>query len=293
MFYSNLFYQLIRILNIFDQTAINMGNPSPDFTYYAGLTLIITAVIELTFFLLKGVGILVLSRNNGVDNGWLGFIPFLSLYQLGRLIGPMSLFRVRFKNVGILVSIFAFVIFASSSVIDYFEYYDVFQTVLNANSFTPVLDSEGYLITNATTLTNVFSIIIDIFYIIYLIVYIFVIIAFFRLYSPRNSFVYSIVSIFFMDLFGVFVFAIRKNKKGSFYTFNPYNAYYGAPQNGNPNARTDGNKESPFNEYSNPSDNRFENVFDEYPDRKNGNNERNNGPFGNSNGNNSDYDDMF
>ena len=291
MFLSNFFYRAISILVNLDVFAVRLGVSDFNVTLYLSVIISTFFLIWLTVFILKGVGIYTLSKNNGVDKGWLGFIPFFSLYQFGRLIGPMSLFRVRFKNVGIHLAAFGFFVFVFSSALDFVKYFDTLQTIINANSVIPVINANGELISNTSLVINVLDVVSLIFQLIYEIILLFVMIAFFRLYSPRISILAPVLCIFVEPLFGIFVFAVRKRKKGSFYFFNPY-AAAGGYGNGNPYERgEDPSKESPYNEYKNDATSN-QSVFEEYPDR---NNTNSNGNFnsGFNSGKNVDEDDMF
>ena len=233
---------------------------------YTTLTAVFFAsygVIAITLFLLKGIGLYTLSVRNGVDTPWLSFIPFASFYQLGKLIGPMRIFNFRFKNVGVLLAVLCFITTALEVVYDVFAYFDTLQRVLNANSLIAAIDSDGYLIANKQTWLTViyyFNVVLNLFNIV---VFVFAMIAFFRYFAPRSAMLFSILSAIIDPLFSIFVFAVRKNKKGSFYNYgmpygNPYgndhgnasNAYRGNGFTATTNDNTSSGENSPFEEYS-------------------------------------------
>ena len=61
-------------------------------------------------YILRGVGILKLSKKLGVPNGWLGFIPIASEYQLGALAGNIELGKKRVKNPGVWLVVLPFIL---------------------------------------------------------------------------------------------------------------------------------------------------------------------------------------
>ena len=87
---------------------------------------IIYAMIAVTVFILKGIGLYTLSKKNGVDKAFLSFIPFVSYYQLGRLVGQMSVFKVKVKNLGIIVGALLFVTVVLSNIVEFFRYFEIF-----------------------------------------------------------------------------------------------------------------------------------------------------------------------
>ena len=261
MLFSNFFYTILTVFNTFETT---IGSPLSDLAGKFTTFTIVSAVIYLALFILKGIGIYMLSVNNGVDNGWLGFIPFVSYFQLGRLIGPMSLFRVRFKNIGILLGILYLVTFVMGAVLDYIQYFEAFERAVNSDTLALAFDGNR-IISEDTPLILTFGLIQAIISLVYVIVMVFVVIAFFRLYAPNRAILYAIICIFFESLLGIFIFSVRKNKKGSFYAYNPYarqgrgpdGAYYG-------DGGRDASRESPFTEYDRSAPDK--DVFEDYPD---------------------------
>ena len=278
---------LISFLNYMDSYGTYLGSDI-DFVTLSIVYITVYAVITIGAFLLKGFGLYNLSINNGVDKPYLSFIPFVSFYQLGRLIGPMSVFRVRVKNFGLVVGILTFVVTVIYNVTAFFRYFDSLQTILNANAIFPVLDASGTVKTNEYIVNEVFYYVCRFVDIINLIFTIFLYITFFRLFASQNYFLYSVLSIIIDPLFAVFVFVVRKNKKGSF-----YRKIYIDPQSfGDFGARARDfsakRNDDPFSEYNNVKKDNVGSVFDEYPDNLNDNTES-----GKTHLNDDDGDDLF
>lgn len=55
----------------------------------------------LVNYILRGVGIYKMSKNRGIKNGFLGFIPYAHRYQFGVLAGELEIFNKKMKNTGL------------------------------------------------------------------------------------------------------------------------------------------------------------------------------------------------
>jgi hypothetical protein len=62
---------------------------------------ILFAVLGILLYILKGLAIYRMSQTRGIGNGWLGFIPYASEYQLGQLAGEIELGNKKIKNTGL------------------------------------------------------------------------------------------------------------------------------------------------------------------------------------------------
>ena len=262
------------LINFFLYMQLYGSNLGLDLDYTA-LTVsyfIVYALIAAGAFLLKGFGLYKLSMINGVDRPYLSFIPFVSFYQLGRLIGPMSVFRVRVKNLGLIVGILTFAIGVIYNVTSFFRYFESLQTILNANSLIPVKTADGSIRADYYVLNEIAFYLCRFADIANIILTVFLYITFFRLYTKQSYFLYSILSILIDPLFSVFVFILRNNKKGDFYRrvyIDPQD-FYRKGQNGQYGGNSRSNdftarrNDDPFNEYRPKTDGGS--VFEEYPD---------------------------
>ncbi len=234
-----------------------------DYLSVATWTFIISAIIEVFFFVLKGFGIFTLSKRAGLDKAFLAFIPFASFYQLGRVVGPMSVFRKRVKNLGLWVGLLSFLCFAIFHVYDYITYYDWFQTCIKTNSFQE-------LSVSATLLTNLLSVVYYMASLAYIILFVFLGIAFFNFYAKNNRTLFAILGILFDPLFAIFVFVVRKNERYDYYgEIRKMQEYYAnlhrqAQQNSQKDFSSD--QDSPFTEYKKPQAD--DDVFQEYSGAK-------------------------
>lgn len=63
-------------------------------------------VVGLASYVLRGIGILRMSESRGLQNGWLGFIPFASEYQLGKIAGEVEFGKKTIKKPGVWLVLF-------------------------------------------------------------------------------------------------------------------------------------------------------------------------------------------
>ena len=61
----------------------------------------ILIIVSLASYVLRGLAILNMSKARGLSNGWLGFVPFLYLYQFGTLAGEIEVGNKKIKNTGL------------------------------------------------------------------------------------------------------------------------------------------------------------------------------------------------
>jgi len=83
------------------------------FVAIAGITALFFAVISITFYVLKSIGLSALAKNRGIENPWLAWIPVADLYIMGLLVGEMDLFDYHLDNLGLWVP----VIFVGGSIL--------------------------------------------------------------------------------------------------------------------------------------------------------------------------------
>lgn len=176
---------------------------------------IISSIITIGLFLLKAVAIKTLAKNKGLDKLYLAWIPFFNYILLGKVIGTCFLFRKRVDNIGILVTIASLTCFVVGTFLDLGYYVRELEYLFN---FTIEYDSQ--FVTNWMAGKGTFYTIIwyldDILTLIEIVLFASMVFFIFRKYAPERAFMYSILSIFFEFLFGVFLFVIR-NKNASRY----------------------------------------------------------------------------
>ena len=69
------------------------------------ITFLVGAIIALGLFILKAIAICKMAKNRGFKNWWLGMIPYANIILLGKLAGPVRIFKVGVKNIGVFLLI--------------------------------------------------------------------------------------------------------------------------------------------------------------------------------------------
>ncbi len=88
------------------------------FVAIAGITALFFAVIAITFYVLKSIGLSVLAKNRGIENPWLAWIPVADLYILGLLVGEMDILDYHLDKLGLWVP----VIFVGGSILGWIPF---------------------------------------------------------------------------------------------------------------------------------------------------------------------------
>lgn len=302
-----MFGNLIETFRYLDQmySALAGAEIYFDYTSIAYSTIITSAIIELVFFIFKGMGLYMLSKKHDISCAWLSFVPFASYVQMGRLVGEVKLFGKRTKWLGLFVAITLFIAQVCNWVYDFGVWYEPFKQMTVANTFDAALyEYTATHISSFMTFLYVFSTIIEFAYIV---LWVFLIIAFFRYFEPKHPTLYALLSIF-LNLTGIFVFVVRKNEKINYfekqrqYYENIYRQQY---KNGNGvnkqySQSQNSQENSPFMEYSKKPD---ADVFTEYSQNDKPNSSQqyspydkyeNNNPYNNNSANNDSNDeDLF
>lgn len=168
---------------------------------------IVAGIIYFTLYMLQGVGLYTLSRKAGINHAWLSFVPFACNVQLGKLAGACSLFGQKIKNGGLYCAIFEFLYCALNilSLITQVLLKDYYN--MDAFNYVGYPESLRWAYITEEISYYVGSIV----YIVYLIFMIVILFGFFRKYAARNSWTFSILSVFFPIVKGAFIFAVRNN----------------------------------------------------------------------------------
>jgi len=85
--YSNELAEVLRVL-------------SPLFVFL-GVVILLSVLLGLAAYLLRGFAINNMSKARGLQNGWFGFLPYLRDYQLGEIAGEIEVGKWRIKNTGL------------------------------------------------------------------------------------------------------------------------------------------------------------------------------------------------
>ena len=179
---------------------------------YIGL-LILGSIVGIALYVLNGIGIMKMSKSLNISNGWLGFIPFASVFAFGR-IGEryikrdgnksakfsmiLLVFYILMSVMAILLTIFlisfllSLIVFAEEAISN-----DTDMTMDMFKSAIPVI------------ICTVVILAIEITYIIFFSICLWRV---FSIFEPQNATLYLVLSIFFTFLIPVFMFILRNKQ---------------------------------------------------------------------------------
>lgn len=241
---SNLFYYLYATL---EQMRVDGGAPLNALKSMAIICVAVFTAVYCSFFAIKAVAVCLMAKKQGIKNWWLGMIPFANYVIIGKLAGPVRVFHVDIKNIGLIMAIVSGFLSVSSFVIYslyYGEYFiALYSGALPANDYYNV--SPSYIIEIAYSVYSYIQYFISI---IEIFAYAMLVYAFFSKYSPDKRWLFSLLSVFIEPLFGIFILVVRNNR-----AYSSVNEYYAEKyarrfgQTYNPYADPFRTKENPFN----------------------------------------------
>ena len=211
-------------------------------------------------YVFKCIALYTMAKKQNLKNIWMCFVPFLNFIIIGKLIGKAVVWGMQVKNIGLVVCILSFVSFVFSLAYSYRTFVDLIYQVPNGQHIT---FENGFLnfLYNINSTSKVINVIlyyvkffIDLAEIIFEVSMVFMI---FRKYNPQRAMLFSILSIFFESLFGIFLFVSRNNDPVDYSAYRVYERrYYGgypgnnaSGQNGGDNANVGTPADDPFPEF--------------------------------------------
>lgn len=235
-------------------------------------------ILFLTGFLLRGFALYRMSKRARIGTPWFAFVPFLALTLAGKLQGDDGLFA-RFRPLGIAAAITSAVYVVAEGLIDVLYALPVLQKLFQGKY---LVESDfgvvGYnliqMIANFASLASVVLVLL-------------IHINLFKIYAPRKSTSYAVISMIFDVLFStdllfyIFLFTMRNNERCDYaqYVRSRMQPRYGQgggnPYGGNPFNGPYGNGNGPYGNgpYGNGSANAYGNgdpkadPFEEFSDR--------------------------
>ena len=225
------------------------------------ISLIVSLLIAFVGFLLKAIAIFIMAKKQGLKNKWFAFVPFLNYVLLGKLIGPIRIFRVKMKNAGLFLAIVSFSLEVVYILLNLGYYKAVLETIFPISISVSTefarawFAGEGVLYIFVHIIGYILNI-AEIF------ISISLIFAIFRKYAPEKMFLYGLISVFIDFFFGIALLLvanrtpvdyesyIRKMREQQMNNYNAYNGYNGY-QNPYGYRKPQEPKEEPFPEFSN------------------------------------------
>lgn len=238
------------------------------------ISLGVSFAITLVTFVLKGVGLYTIARRENVKHAEFAFIPFLSIYLLGKIIGGVKIFGYHVKNLGLVTMITMITYYVLAAVYDGFMCYENVVELFTTGEVGSVIESYG-----SVWVDVVLYVLMAVFALIYLVLEVFLIFSFFLYYGGKYQMLYSLLSIFIDPLFGILVFALRKKERFDYgnYMKMRFDSYKGTRSGGgfnNPQEPfTTNDDKDPFEEYRDKKRSKADDidVFEDYSDKGNKN----------------------
>ncbi len=247
---------------------------------------VIAILIVATLYVLRSIGLYMLSKKMKIKLAWFSWIPCLWVYPLCKLVGNAKFFSTTIDRLALTFTIIFSVISFSGFLSDFFKFFPYVMAYLQGGPLGMWISPQGfeigvlegtYQFVNYfdTSFINTLVIILDYVSmfgaILELVMVIAIFFPFFRKFWPEHYVLASMLS--FFGLFGIFAFVVRKKEAVNFNEFmrsryygiygNPYNNgqgpndfnngqnYYNRPSNDSPFSEfEEKNAEDPFAEFS-------------------------------------------
>lgn len=214
--------------------------------------LLISAISAFTmvlgFFILKAIAVCRMAKRKGYKYWWLGMIPYANFIVLGKLAGPVRIFKIDISNIGIFVLI-------SSAILDIINLLNLLSGLILG--FFPGLAYALYLIYSLSYIVEL------VFYIGYFsLAY-----SIFGKYAPQKRMLFTVLSLI-QPLFSILLIVIMNN-----HPYSSVDEYYRelmAKRYGqayDPHSSPYQTHENPFSDYSNGQQSNkkpVDNPFEEY-----------------------------
>ncbi len=239
--------------------------------------------IVLTFYALRSAGLYILAKRQGINCAWLAFIPGAWFYLVCKLIGEYRFFVGSFSKLAVwMAAIFTlYTVIAWSLIL--IRVIPLLGFFIQGGHIVIDSDTMSILVSNFNDPLNVkwvntlFVVLEYVNYVLDFVVLVMVVsayISFFRKFWPQQYILVSVFSIVGMlipglDLFGIFVFAVRKKNPVNYAEYIRNRGYYNASQYNNQNTNQYGGQanngqtkiDEPFSDFEDSNDDPF-NEFD-------------------------------
>lgn len=241
-----IFYAMQYFIGALEEMRLNMNAPASAIMTSFFISLALAFTVYAGFFAIKAVGVCIMAKKRGLKYWWLGMIPFANFFVIGKLAGPVRLFSVDVKNIGLIVAIIYFVRSVASLVLAGLVYGDYF-VCLFKGTLPQGQNYElqvGYVLSVAVSVYEYVDYFISLAYVL---AYAMLVYAFFSKYAPDKRWLFAVLSVIIEPLFGIFILVVRNNR-----AYSSVNEYYNEKyarrfgQTYNPFADPYKTKENPF-----------------------------------------------
>lgn len=229
-----------------------------------------SAVVNITCFVFKGIGLSSIAKREGYKHTFLAYIPFASYFLLGKIVGGVKVFGYRVKNLGLVAMIAMFLTYLLTGVYEGFMYGGNIVSLITTGELGVLPNVYGNVWIDVVL--NVFTLVASV---VYIIADVFLMLTFFMYYGKKYQILYSLLSILFEPVFGILVFAVRKHERFDYsqymkMRFDSYNANRSGGGFNNPQQPFTRDDSSPYAQYEEKKHTANEDidVFEDYSDKK-------------------------
>lgn len=234
------------------------------------IAMLSVGLVYVALYVLKAIAVCTMARKRSIKWWWVGMLPYANFVLLGKLCGPVRIFRVDVKNIGAWVMsamIVTDVISVTTNVYFFVKIYEIlaeYQPI--ASDVTQEINERIAQLYSG----NIFYLIYWFNYVlklVYLVSYFSLCVAIFGKYAPDKRMLFAVLSLI-QPLFSVFLFVVRNNKPFSGYdeflkqkmaekfgqSYDPFSNPYETKENpfftDDKNDKNDGSQDdSPFDEF--------------------------------------------
>lgn len=229
-------------------------------------------VTFLVMYVFRGIALSYMAKKRQLKIWYFAWIPFLAIYLIGKLAVSVKIFNYQVKRIGLIVMIVELVYFLCAAAYQYYFYAPLsFSILLGQLDSAQVITEYNAIYDYISSTKAAYAAMtgLSLLHLVLLLLQILLYFGIFRRYSPKQAFIFVLISMFVNFMFGVLLFIIRKRESVDYdayvreqirrmYGNNP--RYGGTPNGGN----SDGEKRSsdtPFSGFgggSNGSENSSE-----------------------------------
>ncbi len=209
--------------------------------YYAIaiISLILYLAFNVMLYLFMAFGLKHIYKKKGLDKAYLVWIPIVQVYALVRSFSYSKIFNIKKNTYATAMLVVSLIYYLNSLAIDVIYYSkDICRFIFKGSTVLTVPDVH-----------LIFQVVDYISYLIFTLGFVGTVIAFFKERVPNSVIWLSILCVFFVDIFPIFVFAYRKRETVQFANYRVVYTNYGnyeKPYNPQPKPKAD----EPFSEFN-------------------------------------------
>ena len=182
------------------------------------ITLCVAAGLYVIGVVFCGLGLITLAKNAGIKHRWMGFLPFLNTYYIGKVAGEVMFFGKKTNRLGLFamiaeilyvgLNIFSLVLSFALTNANFYEPFTNAESGITTWRFdTALMPSEMRWMATASTVVDIVN---YVYFVVVLLIMWMLYLGFFRKYYARSPFLMSFLCTI-LPFRGFVIFAVRNN----------------------------------------------------------------------------------